>query len=191
MVTLWGVAKLTIRAAIGKSVPQRPSSADHLWHGCSCQVSGRAKTQLFVSGIRGFAGCGMRTAKFLLRALEFHFVLFRGRLDSLPGSATLRLSDIFHLVETRGGVADVRGVFQGFFALLGKCVLGRGYSIASCLIQFCHAFPPCLLGRGRSSRGWRGMSVIRGGGCRRDGPVLHKELRRPIDDRHAPAVPRQ
>src|SRR5271155_4977039 len=87
--------------------------------------------------------------RLLLGGLEFHFVLFRGGLDSLPGCATLRLGDILHLVETRGGVADVRGVFQGFFALLGKCVLGRRYSIASCLIQFCHVFPPCLLGRGR------------------------------------------
>jgi hypothetical protein len=70
----------------------------------------------------------------LLGALEFHLVLLSGSLNSLPSRATFRLGDALYLVEARGRVAYVRGVLQGFFTLLGKRVLGRGYPVASCLI---------------------------------------------------------
>lgn len=45
-------------------------------------------------------------------------------LDAVEGFFALVVGDILHLVEARDGVADVRGVFEGFFALVGECVVG-------------------------------------------------------------------
>ena len=59
-------------------------------------------------------------------ALEFYLVSLGGGFDPFPRGAALRLGNTLYLIEARGCVAHMGGIFQGFFALLGKRELGRG-----------------------------------------------------------------
>src|ERR1022692_659879 len=64
---------------------------------------------------------------------KFHSISLCGRLDSLPRRTTFRFRNALHLLEARGSVAYVRGIFQRLLALLGESELGCGYLITSWL----------------------------------------------------------
>jgi len=44
--------------------------------------------------------------------------------DSVEGLLAVFVGDVLDLIESRDGVADVGGVFEGFFALVGEGVVG-------------------------------------------------------------------
>ena len=56
----------------------------------------------------------------LVGPLKFHSISLCGRLDSLPRRTTFRFRNALYLLEARGSVAYVRGIFQRFLALLGE-----------------------------------------------------------------------
>jgi hypothetical protein len=69
----------------------------------------------------------------LVGPFKFHSISLCGRLYPLPGRTTFRFRNALHLLEARGSVADVRGIFQRFLALLGESELGCEYLITSWL----------------------------------------------------------
>jgi hypothetical protein len=48
----------------------------------------------------------------LVGPFKFHSISLCGRLDSLPRRTTFRFRNALHLLEARGSVAYVRGIFQ-------------------------------------------------------------------------------
>jgi hypothetical protein len=69
----------------------------------------------------------------LIGLFKFHSVALCGRLDSLPRRTTFRFRNSLHLLEARGRVAYVGGIFQRFLASLGESKLGCGYPITNWL----------------------------------------------------------
>src|ERR1019366_9006904 len=63
----------------------------------------------------------------LVGPFKFHSISLCCRLDSLPRRTTFRFRNALHLLEARGSVAYVRGIFQRFLALLGESEIGCGY----------------------------------------------------------------
>lgn len=57
---------------------------------------------------------------------HLYAVVFCGGLDVGEGLLALVVGDVLYLIETRDGVADVRGVGEGFLALAGEGVDGVG-----------------------------------------------------------------
>jgi hypothetical protein len=77
---------------------------------------------------------GVQRCVFALVGLfEIHSESLCGRLDSFPRRTTLHFRNALHLLEARGSVAYVRGIFQRFLALLGESELGCGYPITNWL----------------------------------------------------------
>jgi hypothetical protein len=69
----------------------------------------------------------------LVGLIKFHSVSLCGRLYPLPSRTTFGFRNALHLLEARGSVAYMRGIFQRFFALPGKSELGCGYPVTSWL----------------------------------------------------------
>src|ERR1022692_3058934 len=67
----------------------------------------------------------------LVGPFKFYSISLCGRLDLLPRRATFSFRNALHLLEARGSVAYVRGIFQRFLALLGESEIGCGYLITS------------------------------------------------------------
>jgi hypothetical protein len=64
-------------------------------------------------------------------------VVFCGGFDVGEGLFALGVGDVFDLVEAGDGVADVRGVVQRLFSLVGKSVdRGRQFSTLLCVKGF-------------------------------------------------------
>src|ERR1035438_6380070 len=98
--------------------------------------------------------CVQRGAFALVRPFKSHSISLCGRLDSLPRRTTFRFRNALHLLEARGSVAYVRGIFQRFLALLGESEIGCGYLITNwlgLLWHYCFSSPRRLVAYGGGS----------------------------------------
>jgi hypothetical protein len=89
----------------------------------------RSREPLFLPGVRKLMPAGF---------VHFHIVLLGRVFDALPRFVAFLVRNALHLVEPGDCVADVRGVVDRFFALLGKSELASGDLVSLFFVDFAH-----------------------------------------------------